>query len=134
MALLPFAGLQPDWSEPGARTPGTMRWTARWVQSGEGTAAGGAARNDRISIGMTVLEPGHALPAEVLPVTRFYLVAGGSAIARVGDTNEALGWLDGLYLPAGGTVPIRNNGPDTLRLLWVEDAPRPAGSGRTASG
>jgi len=124
--LVPFSGLEPDWSEPGAQTPGTMRWSTRWVQSGGEKIDRGAARNDRISIGMTVLEPGHALPPEALPVTRLYLVTAGSAIARIGATNEVLGWLDGLYLPHGETLPIRNNGPETLRLLWIEDAPRPA--------
>ena len=126
IALVPFAGLEPDWSEQAARTPGTMRWSARWVQAG-GETAHSAVHNDRISIGMTVLEPGHAVPAEALPVTRLYLVAGGSAITATGGANEVLTWLDGLHVPAGDVVPIRNNGPETLRLLWVEDAPRPGG-------
>jgi hypothetical protein len=75
---------------------------------------------------MTVLEPGHALPAAALPVTRLYLVAGGSAIVRTGSENEVVGIFDGLHVPAGDVVAARNNGPAVLRLLWIDDAPRPA--------
>ena len=124
MAVVPFAGLDADWSGPGARTPGTMHWSTRWVQAGGGTLTGGAIRNDRISIGMTVLDPGHSLPADPLPMTRHYLVIGGTAITPYQDRNEVLTWLDGLYVPSGETVVFRNNGPEPLRLLWVEDAPR----------
>ncbi len=124
-----FADLEPDWSEPGARVPGTMRWSARWVHGGEATPADtkrGAIRNDRVSIGLTVLEPGHALPDTASPVTRLWLVTGGVAIVNHRTGNEILGHLDGLHLPAGDTVAIRNNGPETLRLLWIDDAPHPA--------
>jgi mannose-6-phosphate isomerase-like protein (cupin superfamily) len=125
IALVRFADLEPDWSGPGARVPGTMHWSASWVH---GAPTGreiprGAIRNDRISIGLTVLEPGHALPKAVRDITRFWLVAGGAAIANAGQENEVLGPLDGLHVPTGETVTIRNNGPEVLRLLWVDDAP-----------
>jgi mannose-6-phosphate isomerase-like protein (cupin superfamily) len=29
--LVRFGDLEPDWSDPGARTPGTMRWSVNWV-------------------------------------------------------------------------------------------------------
>ncbi len=126
IGLIPFADLPADWSAPGARVPGTMHWTARWVSSGVDHAPG-SMRNDKIGIGLTVLEPGHALPAATLPVTRLYLVTGGSAIVNLGPGNTALGHLDGLHIPAGQAIGIRNNGPKTLRLLWVDDAPYPKG-------
>jgi mannose-6-phosphate isomerase-like protein (cupin superfamily) len=115
--LVRFADLPPDWSEPGAREPGTMRWSVNWVG---GSGAGGAIRNDRISIGMTVLEPGHSVPAANRPVDRLYLVAQGEAITNIGAGNTTLGYLDGLHLPAGESALLRNNGPAVLRLLWVD--------------
>ncbi len=115
--LLRLADLQPDWSAPGAKEPGTMRWSANWV-GGHGIA------NPKVAIGMTVLEPGHRLPAAPRPAARLYLIAAGEAITDIGDGTTTLGRLDGLHVPAGEMVAIRNNGPGTLRLLWVDEAPQ----------
>ena len=112
IALVRFPDLEPDWSGPGARVPGTMHWSVNWVA------------NDKIAIGMTVLEPGHTKPAETLTVSRLYLVANGEAIIDIGAGNDVLGHLDGLHLPAGESAALRNNGPGPLRLIWV-DAPQP---------
>ena len=38
-----------------------------------------------------------------------------------GMGNEILGELDGLHVPAGDTVTVRNNGPEVLRLLSVDN-------------
>ena len=122
--LVRFADLEPDWSEPGARTPGTMRWSVNWVGglAGSPNHSKAAVANGKIAIGMTVLEPGHTHPAETMAVSRLYLVAGGEAITDVGDGTTALGRLDGLHVPPGDLVAIRNNGPGSLRLLWVDAA------------
>lgn len=128
--LVKFADLEADWSGPGARIPGTMHWSVAWVGSGEqadGGAARGMVRNDRIGIGQTVLEPGHTLPGAALAVSRLWLVTHGAAIVQIGAGHEILGALDGLHLPAGESVAIRNNGPETLRLLWVDEGSRSAG-------
>ena len=125
MQLVRFADLQADWSAPGAREPGTMRWSVNWVAGladSPGRADGGAIKNDKIAIGMTVLEPGHTQPAVKLQVARLYLVANGQAITDIGDGNTVLRKLDGLHLAPGETVALRNNGPEPLRLFWV-DAP-----------
>ncbi len=124
--LVRFADLEPDWSGPGARVPGTMHWSVRWAGGGETGGPGtprGAIRNDRIGIGQTVLEPGHSLPGTALAMTRFWLVAGGAAVVKTCMGNEILGELDGLHVPAGETVAIRNNGPEVLKLLWVDSPP-----------
>ena len=122
--LVRFADLEPDWSEPGARTPGTMRWSVNWVGglAGSRNHSKAAVANGRIAIGMTVLEPGHTHPAEAMAVSRLYLVAGGEAIIDIGSGTTALGRLDGLHVPAGDLVALRNNGPGSLRLLWVDAA------------
>lgn len=123
VSLVRFADLQPDWSAPGAREPGTMRWSVNWVRGlagSPGTGFSGAARNDRISVGMTVLEPGHRIPPEPLPVTRFCLVTQGEAILDLTTGAAVLGRLDGLHIPAGKIAALRNNGPLRLHLLWVD--------------
>jgi mannose-6-phosphate isomerase-like protein (cupin superfamily) len=121
--LVRFADLQPDWSETGARDPGTMRWSTNWVGGVTGSPrpnVSGTVPNDKISIGTTMLEPGHSVPATKLPVTRLYLVAQGEAITDIGAGNITLGRLDGLHLPAGDVAALRNNGPAPLQLLWVD--------------
>lgn len=128
--LVRFADLQPDWSAPGAREPGTMRWSVDWVGGMAGSAdaaPGTAASNSKIRIGMTVLEPGHRVPALAQPMTRFYLVAHGEAITDAGSGTTTLGYLDGLHLPGGETAVLRNNGPAVLRLLWVDYLTPPTG-------
>jgi quercetin dioxygenase-like cupin family protein len=123
--LIRFADLQPDWSAPGACEPGTMRWSVNWVEGLPGSTASNplvAARNSKISIGMTVLEPGHRIPAAPLPVTRLYLVAQGAAVADMDAGATVLGRLDGLHVPAGEAVALRNNGSATVQMLWVDCA------------
>ena len=121
--LVRFADLQPDWSAPGAREPGTMRWSVNWVGGLAGSSSanqGVVARNARVSIGMTVLEPGHRIPAAGLPVTRLYLMAQGEAITDIGAGAAVLGRLDGLHVPAGEAAVLRNNGPAVAQVLWVD--------------
>ncbi len=121
--LVRFADLQPDWSAPGAREPGTMRWSVNWVgglAGSTGSNPGAAARNARVSMGMTVLKPGHRIPAGSLPVTRLYLVARGEAIADIGAGATMLGRLDGLHVSVGEAVALRNNGPAALQVLWID--------------
>jgi mannose-6-phosphate isomerase-like protein (cupin superfamily) len=121
--LVRFADLEPDWSGPGARTPGTMRWSVDWVGNRATAAENRSAAtvpNPRVAIGLTVLEPGHSVPAEPLPVPRLYLVAEGQAITDIGENKITLGYLDGLHLPAAEQATLRNNGPQPLRLLWVD--------------
>jgi mannose-6-phosphate isomerase-like protein (cupin superfamily) len=123
MQLVRFADLEPDWSGPGARTPGTMRWSVNWVGNRADVRnhnPATAMHNAKIAIGMTLLEPGHSHPAEALPVSRLYLVAEGEAITDIGVGITTLGHLNGLHLPAGETATLRNNGPHPLRLLWVD--------------
>jgi mannose-6-phosphate isomerase-like protein (cupin superfamily) len=124
--LVRFADLQPDWSASGARTPGTMRWSVNWVGNQRDLHNHNAAiaiHNAKIGIGLTVLEPGHSNPAEVLPVSRLYLIVEGEAITDAGGHITTLGRLDGLHLPVGETARLRNNGPQPLRLLWVDASP-----------
>jgi mannose-6-phosphate isomerase-like protein (cupin superfamily) len=124
--LVRFAGLEPDWSGPEARTPGTMRWSVNWVGDQTDVRKHNSPttiHNTKVSIGLTVLEPGNSNPSEALPVSRLYLVVEGEAITDAGGGITTLGHLDGLHLPTGRTATLRNNGPRPLRLLWVDAAP-----------
>ncbi len=123
--LLRFADLEPAFPEPDAHQPGTMRWSVNWVGGLAGSVdpnPSSAVRNDKISIGMTVLEPGNSIPPTPLPVTRLYLVIEGRAITKIDGGNTRLGYLDAVHVPAGDKVSLRNNGPSLLRLLWVDSS------------
>lgn len=126
--LVRFADLEPSWSDPGARTPGTMRWSVNWVGGQAGLRNHNprtAIHNTKVAIGMTVLEPGHGNPAEALSASRLYLVVEGEAITDAGGGVTTLGHLDGLHLPVGETATLRNNGPRPLRLFWADALPLP---------
>ena len=121
--LVRFSDLLPDWSAPGAREPGTMRWSVNWVgglPGSPGATEGRAVPNARVSVGITVLEPGHRVPAIILPVTRFCLVTKGEAIVDLPAGATTLTRLDGIQISAGETIDVRNNGPSSLQLLWVD--------------
>ena len=121
--LVRFADLLPDWTAPGAREPGTMRWSANWVgglAGSPGSDSTSSVHNERVSVGITVLEPGHRTPAAGLPVTRFCLVTKGEAIVDLDAGATTLARLDGIQVPAGEAVALRNNGPASLHLLWVD--------------
>ncbi len=121
--LVRFADLAPDWSAPGAGEPGSMRWSVAWVgglAGSPGAAASPTVHNERVAVGLTVVEPGHRVPAVSLPVSRFCLVTRGTAIADGRTGATVLERLDGIQLPAGDTVALRNNGPGSLHLLWVD--------------
>ena len=45
--LVRFGDLEPDWSDPGARTPGTMRWSVNWVGDREDLTAQPQFKNCR---------------------------------------------------------------------------------------
>jgi mannose-6-phosphate isomerase-like protein (cupin superfamily) len=111
-----FADLQADWSAPQAQIPGTMRWSASWI----GPEKPSAVRNAKIAIGTTLLEPGNSQPGMAFSRSRLYLVAEGEAITNIGNGTTTLARLDGLHVPAGEIVAIRNNGPLPLRLLWID--------------
>jgi len=121
--LIPFTALEADYRESDARTPGTMRWSVNWVSGLSGSpepTSTSAAHNEKVAIGLTVLEPGNGMTLTALSVTRLYLVIEGQAIVRQPQNNTSLGHLDGLHIPAGETAALRNNGPSLLRLLWVD--------------
>ncbi len=75
------------------------------------------------AMGMTTPQPRPAQPAEALGVSRLLLVAAGQAIADIGAGNEVLGRLDRLQVPAGGRATVRDDGPETLRLPWIDAPP-----------
>ncbi len=123
--LVRFADLEPDWSGPDARVPGTMHWGVRWVSglTGSAVASPGAVHNSKIAIGMTVLEPGNGIPLQERPVSRLYLVIGGEAVTDIGAGTTTLGMLDALHLPEGHAGLLRNGGLAPLRLLWIDYQP-----------
>ncbi len=118
-----YADMMPDAPVPGARGPGTRPWSANWVAGLAGSpdpGEGVAVPNARVAVGITLLDPGHHIPAASLEVTRFYLVTEGEAIVDQQTGTATLTRLDGIQFPAGEPLALRNGGPCTLRLLWVD--------------
>ncbi len=130
LRIVRFRDLEPTWTTKQAKEPGFLRWLVTWVGGPVGhinTSPTTAIPSAKVAVGMTVLEPGHSCPAEALLISRTYVVVGGEAITDPGSGNTILGRFDGLHVPAGMRVAIRNNGPDPLQMLWVDTSPFPAG-------
>ena len=113
----------PDAPAPGARGPDMLPWSANWVAGLAGSpdpGRGGAAFNARVAIGTTVLEPGRSIPVATMGVTRFYLVTEGEALVDLQPGSATLARLDGIQFLAGEPIALRNSGPGSLSLLWVD--------------
>ena len=118
-----FADLLPDPFAQGTCKPGTMGLSANWVSGLAGSPdpdRGGSVSNARVAIGITVLEPGHRIPVGKMEVTRFYVVTQGEAVVDLQAGTAKLARLDGIQFPAGEPMALRNNGPGSLSLLWVD--------------
>ena len=118
-----FADLLADRFAPGACEPGMMRLSVNWVAGLAGSPdpdGGGALSNDRVAVGVTVLEPGQRILVGKMDVTRFYLVTEGEAIVDLQAGAAKLARLDGIQFPAGEPIALRNNGTGGLSLLWFD--------------
>lgn len=76
------------------------------------------ARNERVAVGLLLLEPGEAIPPLSQPKTRFYLVIEGEMEVS-GSGDRTLSRFDGLNVPAGEPAALRNSRVGRLRLLSV---------------
>lgn len=95
----------------------------QWVAGLAGTPdphQPGTGFNPRVAIGITVLEPGRCTPIAPMEITRFYLVTQGEAIVDLRAGTATLARLDGIQFAAGEPIALRNGGPASLSLLWVD--------------
>ena len=73
------------------------------------------AQGNRVTTGITVFEPGTAIPLH----THSVLVLDGEAAAVVGEDSFELEAGDATWVPAGVPHRFANRGRGRLRIYWV---------------
>lgn len=74
---------------------------------------------NKVTTGMTIFEPGTALPLHTHNVEETVLVLEGEATAVVGDDEFPLMAEDVTWVPAGVPHCFINRGRTTMRIYWV---------------
>jgi len=131
--LVRFADLVPDWGAPKAKEGGHLRWSATWVAGPDASAnhnPGIAVPNKRMSLGVTVIQPGNSHIGHAHPYPETYVVLRGAAAMRQDGETVEFGRLDAIHFPPETPHALRATGDEPLYLLWVhEDLARFAGAG-----
>jgi mannose-6-phosphate isomerase-like protein (cupin superfamily) len=119
-----WADLQPNWSAPGARTGGTMRWWASWAGAAAGEFAidpAVGAPNKRVGLGATMIPPGNAHVPHAHPFAEHYVVLSGRAAVHGADPGRILGPNDYVGFAAGQVHGLRAVGTEPLQVLWLQE-------------
>jgi HTH-type transcriptional regulator, repressor for puuD len=77
------------------------------------------AEGNLVTTGITVFEPGTAIPLHTHNVEESVLVLEGAAAAVVGDDRFDLEAGDATWVPAGVPHRFANRGQGRLRIYWV---------------
>ena len=123
--LIPFLGLEPNWSAPRAKEPGFLRWHVSWA-GGEGTGPnynpGQAARNIRVGLDLCVLQPANRMIDEVAAGSTLFVVVRGSGVVTTGGMPQVVGPQDAIFCPGGETVDLRALDAEPLYVVRVQEA------------
>lgn len=121
--------LEPDWSAPGAREVGTLRYSVSWVGGGEGRInhnPGVAAHHDQVALGATVIPWANAEPPQSWGAVRCVQVIDGRIRVEGHPELGELGPLDLLVLPRDYRHALRPVGREGARYLWWHEDGVPA--------
>lgn len=125
-----FADLEPSYAAHRAKEVGVMRSMISWVGGAPGYEnynPGVAVVSDKVAIGMTVLQPAQKSVKHAHGDAETYVVMKGKALINMGQGNEELGKLDGVYLQPGCVHGIRNHGEEPVYVMWVQERPQKLG-------
>ena len=122
--VVSYIDLEPFWDAPRAKEPGFLRWVVNWVGGRinfENFNLGFAVESDRITLGYTVLLPGHKQVPHKHAVAEVYIMIKGKALINLGNGNKELDYLDSVYFPPGVTHSLRNHTSEAVYIMWVYD-------------
>jgi mannose-6-phosphate isomerase-like protein (cupin superfamily) len=77
------------------------------------------AKGNRVTTGITVFEPGTAIPLHTHNVEESVLLLEGEATAMVGEDSFDLEAGDATWVPAGMPHRFANRGQGRMRIYWV---------------
>jgi mannose-6-phosphate isomerase-like protein (cupin superfamily) len=128
VSLIPFLGLEPNWSAPRAKEAGFLRWHVSWV-GGEGTGASynpdRAARNNRVGLSLCVLQPANRMHDAAACGNALHVVVRGRGVVAPGGQPQVVGPQDAIFCPAGEIVDLRALDTGPLYLVRIQE-PLPA--------
>ncbi|MCJ1301263.1 hypothetical protein MMC08_004062 [Hypocenomyce scalaris] len=134
VSLVRYKDLEPSYAAFGAKEPPHLRWAINWVAGGDGYenfSKGFAVTSDQVSVGLSVIGPGHKNVPHEHETAEVYVILKGKAMLNLGPgKNFEVDRLDGAYMPAGEIHSIRNHGHEPLYLMWVHERPQKIGSAK----
>jgi mannose-6-phosphate isomerase-like protein (cupin superfamily) len=131
ISVVNFRDLEPSYDAYRAKEIEFSRWMVNWVAGPSGYEnfnRGQAVENDKVSIGMTVVQPAQKIVPHSHHTAEHYVVLKGKALINCGQGNQELGKLDGVYVPPCLEHGVRNHGEEPLYLLWVHERPQKVGT------
>ncbi|KAH8701511.1 RmlC-like cupin domain-containing protein [Talaromyces proteolyticus] len=126
--VLPLNDLEPNWDYEHTKEPGQNHWSINWVGGVKGStnfSPALALHNDKVAVGLTVIPPGNK-QVMTRPIAELNVVVRGKVVVDIGNGYEELHRMDAVYIPAGNSRTLRNNGDEESYIVWVHEKPSAA--------
>jgi quercetin dioxygenase-like cupin family protein len=127
VAIVPLAGLKPNWGSYRANEPGYQRWAVTWVGGPEGYLhmnRGEGAVSESCLAGLMVFPVGTSgAGLHSHDFDEVYIVHRGKmALIHPDGSETILGPLDTAFMPAGVAHSARNAGDEDCYLIFFQAA------------